>query len=89
MARSSWTRAPNPSFDTSGLETSRGALGTLRILLRFWGSAIASSNRYLLHVADDAVGRVFDADDVPVLALVGVWLQADVEGEAESSGMAS
>jgi hypothetical protein len=79
----------DPSFDASGLESSRGVLGTLRILFRFWGAAVASSNRYLLHVADDAVGRTLGAEDVPVLALVGVWLQADVEGEAESGGMAS
>jgi hypothetical protein len=79
----------DPSFDTTGLGPSRGALGMLRILFRFWGAAVASSNRYLLQVADGAVGPVVTAEDIPVLALLGVWLQADVEAEADSGGMAS
>ena len=59
----------DPSFDT----TAKG--GTFRILLRFWAAAAASTDRYVAHVEDGAVGGLVPAEDVPVLALVAMWLE--------------
>ncbi len=59
----------DPSFDTSA----KG--GTFRILLRFWGAAAASADRYIAQVEDGAVGRLVPPDDVPVLALLALWLE--------------
>jgi hypothetical protein len=77
----------DPAFDAP--KNASGRLGTLRILLSFWKGALASANRYLVHVADDAVGRAVDAADVPILALLGVWLQAEAEADADSGGMSA
>jgi hypothetical protein len=77
----------DPSFDLP--KDPSGKLGALRILLNFWKGAITSSNRYVVHVADDAVGRVVDAADVPALALLGIWLQAEAEADASSGGMSA
>ena len=59
----------DPSFDTAA----KG--GTFRILLRFWAAAAESTDRYIAHVEDGAVGRLVPAEDVPVLALVAMWLE--------------
>jgi hypothetical protein len=59
----------DPSFDMTT------PASTLRILLRFWGAAAASADRYVALVEDSAVGRWVSSEDVPVLALVGMWLE--------------
>ena len=73
----------DPSFDTSA----KG--GTLRILLRFWGAAIASSDRYVAQVEEGAVGHAVAGEEVPLLALLGMWLQRHAEGYADAGGMSA
>lgn len=73
----------DPSFQTPA----KG--GTLRILLRFWGSAIASADRYVARVEDGAIGNAVTAEEVPVLALLGMWLQRKAEGYADAGGMSA
>ena len=45
------------------------------MLLRMWGGAIKSADRYVAQVEDGAVGRVVPVADVPVLALLVLWLE--------------
>jgi hypothetical protein len=69
----------DPSFDLPA------KVSVLRILLRLWGAAIASSARFVVQVEDDAVGDVVTAQDVPILALLGTWLQRIAEAEDPAS----
>jgi hypothetical protein len=73
----------DPSFEVPR-QVQQGWIGTLRILLSFWKGAVTSSNRYRVHVDDDAVRRVAATDEVSILALLGPWLQAEVEVEEPS-----
>ena len=59
--------ANDPSFDTS-------STSTLRVLLRFWAAAAASTDRYIARV-EDGIGRAVPAEEVAVLALLGMWLE--------------
>jgi hypothetical protein len=70
----------DPSFDTSG------GVGTFRMLLRFWGAAVASADRFLATVEDDAVGRVVAAEDLPLLALMSTWLEKLAEASTTTGG---
>ena len=73
----------DPSFDTSAPG------GTLRVLLRFWGAAIESTDRYVALVEDGAIGQAVTAEDVPVLALLGMRLQRAAEvDDMPSAGFA-
>ncbi len=71
----------DPTFDTSA----KG--GTFRILLRMWGAAAASTDRYVAQVEDGAVGRLVPDEDVPVLALLGMLLERTADSRyAETVG---
>jgi hypothetical protein len=70
----------DPSFDTSG------GVGTFRMLLRFWGAALASADRFVATVEDDAVGRVVAAEDLPILALMSMWLEKGAEASTSTGG---
>jgi hypothetical protein len=63
----------DPSFDV-GEERS-----TFRILLRFWGAAAQSTDVYLVQLDASAAGRVVPIGDVPMLAMLGVWLERTVD----------
>jgi hypothetical protein len=73
----------DPSFDLSA----KG--GTFRILLRMWGGAIRAAGRYVVQVEDSAVGRVVPAEDVPVLALVAMWLKKNADVRYSESDLPS
>jgi hypothetical protein len=70
----------DPSFDTSAPG------GTLRVLLRFWGAAVASADKFLVFVEDGAVGHAVAAEDVPILALLGMWLEKAAEAPESTTG---
>lgn len=55
-----------------------------RILLRFWAAAAASNYRYIARVETGAIGRLVSAEDVPVLALLAMWLERTVDGRYPS-----
>src|SRR5206468_10720532 len=68
------------SFDTTT------PTSTFRMLLRFWGGTIASLDRYFARVDDERIGRAIAVADIPVLALVGMWLQRMVERDVAGPG---
>jgi hypothetical protein len=70
----------DPSFDT------KAGGGTLRVLLRFWGAALASTDRFLVTVEDGAVGRVVAPEALPILALMSMWLAKSAEASTTTSG---
>jgi len=68
----------DPSFDTSA----KG--GTLRVLFRFWGAAVASADRFLVQVEDGAVGQAVTREVLPILALLSMWLEKLAEADTSS-----
>jgi hypothetical protein len=76
--RALMTFGHDPSFDVSG------DMSTLRILLRFWGAAAASADRYLVRADSASLGRIVPAEEVPVLAMLGVWLERTSGGRYAS-----
>lgn len=66
------TLGHDPSFDA------RGSKSWVRILMRMWGAALKSIDRYLVHVHDATI-------DAPVLALVGVWMERTADSRYPSS----
>ena len=54
-------------------EVERGG-GTARTLLRFWGAAVESSMQYGAVYDEQAITSVLPAADVPLLAVVGIWM---------------
>ncbi|MGH9246922.1 MAG: hypothetical protein ACRD29_21925 [Acidimicrobiales bacterium] len=48
--------------------------GTFRTLMRFWGSIIKAQDQFQIHVEDAAVGRLVRPEELPILALLGIWL---------------
>ena len=70
----------DPSFDTSA----KG--GTLRVLFRFWGAAIASADRFVAQVEDGAVGQAVRREDLPILALLSMWLEKTAEADTTPTG---
>jgi hypothetical protein len=73
----------DPSFDVPAKAS------TFRILLRMWGGAIRAAGRYAVQVEDSAVGRVVPAEDVPVLALVAMWLKKNADVRYSESDLPS
>ena len=46
-----------------------------RILLRFWGGAITSLDRYRADVDTDALARIVPVAQIPMLVMLGVWME--------------
>ena len=69
-------------------EVERGG-GTARTLLRFWGAAIESGVEYAAVYDEQAITSVLPAADVPLLAVIGIWMgrRWDAKGDV-SSGFA-
>jgi hypothetical protein len=51
------------------------------VLLRLWGGALASGDRYLVHVHDRSIDVALRA----LLALIAVWLEHTAEGRYPTS----
>jgi hypothetical protein len=62
----------DPSFDVEANQ------GTFRTLMRMWGGVIAASDRYIVQVDERAVGGAVTGDDVPILAMLAMWLERTV-----------
>ena len=78
--RALMTFGHDPSFDmkTPG--------STFRILLRLWGGAIKSADRYVARVDTELGGRLVPEDDLPLLLQVGVWLERTHDARYPSGG---
>jgi hypothetical protein len=61
--------------------------GTFRILLHLWSSAAKSTEQYAADFEEHAIGPVVPAADVPLLAVLGMWLERrwDVKGRGDYS----
>jgi hypothetical protein len=58
--------------------TAKAGDSWLRVLLRLWGGALGSTDRYLAQVHERAV-------DAPLLTLIGVWMERTSEGRYPTS----
>jgi hypothetical protein len=59
----------DPSFDASG------STSTVGVLFKFWRAAAESRDVYRATVDAEAAGRFVSADDLPLLALLTIWLE--------------